>query len=757
MRFCEVVIDNPARALSKPFTYAIDPSTVLHIGETVLVPFGSRRVIGYVVSLSDTLDPSISSEKIKPVLAVLSSALFGKPEVVLATWISREYASPFLQALKLFFPAQHRKRALNAAKEMKPIDTASFLKKETWVALTSSADITNIRAGAVRQREVLHALSHGAMRISELAALIDGARQVVRALEKRGMVSRFETERDLPALTTTLSSAQALSRPSLTDEQTAALLAIRKGYAKQDGSVVLVDGVTGSGKTEVYLSAIEEVLKQGKTAIVLVPEISLTAQTVGRFRTRFGDAIGLLHSKMSDTERAQEWYRIQSGACKVVIGARSALFAPLQNVGIVVIDEEHETSYKQENAPRYHARDVAARLAKASGAVLVLGSGTPSEEALYNAQTLPHWTRVLMTKRPGGATFPSIEIVDMKRDDAKKRSEVFSEALLTAIQETYYAQKKSILLLNRRGFSTFLQCEDCGCVPTCPHCSTSLTYHVTDQELVCHTCSRTWPYAAFPSQNATCPNCGSRFLKQVGVGTERVEKELQAILPEAPIVRMDADSTRKKEGHTKLLEQFDSTPGAILLGTQMIAKGLDFPEVTLVGVINADVSLKLPDFRAPEKTFDLLEQVAGRAGRGVDPGRVIIQTSWPNHSALLAVQTHSRELFYAQDLDERKEANYPPYSRLANVIVTSKNKHKAQQVVEAFAANVKVQVETMAGYELLGPAPCIKEKIKDKYRFHFEVKAPREAALGPLLADIARTIDTKGTSLAIDIDAYNTF
>lgn len=614
----------------------------------------------------------------------------------------------------------------------------------------------SVKRNAYRQQEILSALEAGPQKVSELAALIPGARAAIASLHKKGLIRKFsEYSSQTVQAQTCLSSAQATRPKHLTQGQTDALRQINTASSKQDGSSVLIKGVTGSGKSEVYLQAIEKVREQGKSAIVLVPEISLTAQTVGRFRNRFGDDIAIFHSRLTTKEKLCEWTRIHDGRAHVVIGARSALFAPLDNLGLIVIDEEHENSYKQDQAPRYVSRDVAKKMAELHGAALVLGSATPSLEALYKSQHSPDWSLALMTERPGGAALPHITIVDMKHALKEKGStQVFSNDLKNALIQTYEAGEKSVLLLNRRGFATFLMCSDCGCVPECPHCSTSLTYHERTHELACHSCGRTWPLG-FGQQALKCPNCGSSYLGAYGIGTQRVEDELASFLPEAPLFRMDADTTRKRGAHEEILEAFDAQERSILLGTQMIAKGLDFPEVTLVGVINADTTLKFPDFRASEKTFNLLEQVAGRAGRGERSGRVFIQTFWPNHPAIREVAQRDRSTFESIEQAERQEMYYPPFSRLGNIVISGANPNKVSTVVETFAACLKEKVAGRKGWQILGPAPCVKSKIKDRYRNHVLVKAPLGNDLGALFSAISRTIDTKGVSVALDVDAYD--
>ena len=525
--------------------------------------------------------------------------------------------------------------------------------------------------------------------------------------------------------------------------------------------MVLVDGVTGSGKTEVYLAAIERALADGRGALVLVPEISLTAQTVGRFRSRFGDEVAVLHSRLSAGERFDQWDLVRSGQARVVVGARSALFAPLASPGLIIIDEEHEGSYKQDKSPRYHAREVAAELARARGAALVLGSATPSLESLARCRAGEfrgaRWTRVEMHERPGGARLPEVVVADMAEQFRGGGRSVFSAPLADALLDVARRREKAVLLLNRRGFANFLMCRECGCVPECPHCSCALTYHERGHRLVCHSCGRSWPVRAFPDPTTSCPNCGSRYLAAYGVGTQRVEDELRMLLPEGvEVIRMDADSTRAKGAHQELLERFDAAECAVLVGTQMIAKGLDFPEVTLVGVINADTVLKLPDFRAAERTYDLLEQVAGRAGRGERPGRVIVQTYWASHPAIRAVAAHDRAVFLDAELAERAGANYPPFSRLANVTVWGRAEKDVRAVTDELAAALRARLGDAAGWEVLGPADCLRARAKDQFRRHVMVKAPADADLGGLLGSCAASIPRRrGINMAVDVDAYD--
>lgn len=786
MPYASVVLDIPTRALDGAFDYEIPPELAgdaagaalpatsdpdsgpdlgpVAVGATVLVPLGNRQVVGYVMATSSDAPAGIDPKKIKPILQVLAAPAFDDAGAAVARWMAHEYACPLPDAVRPFLaPGQKVKVTRDALGEPWRLVTDSVgAVDERWAGLApAAADFTPAR-NAARQRAVIEALAEGPQRVAELSATIPGAAAAVTALARRGVVL-VERRRQVrgAADATSLSSAAAPRPAALTDGQRAALSAIDAARVAARGDVVLVDGVTGSGKTEVYLDAIERSLADGRGALVLVPEISLTAQTVGRFRSRFGDDVAVLHSRLSAGERFDQWDLVRRGEARVVVGARSALFAPLADPGLIIIDEEHEGSYKQDKSPRYHAREVAARMVRERGCALVLGSATPSLESLGRCRAGSWggvtWTRVSMPERPGGARLPEVRVVDMAEQFRGGGRSVFSAPLADALRGVAERGEKAVLLLNRRGFANFLMCRECGCVPECPHCSCALTYHERGHYLACHTCGRTWPVRAYPDPSTSCPNCGSRYLGAYGVGTQRVEDELRMMLPEGvEVIRMDADTTRAKGAHQRLLEQFDAARSAVLVGTQMIAKGLDFPEVTLVGVINADTMLKLPDFRAAERTYDLLEQVAGRAGRGETPGQVIVQTYWASHPAMRAVEGHDRALFLEAELAERREAGYPPFSRLGNVVLWGRSDAAVRMASKALADAVRGRVEGQPGWEVLGPTDCVKARAKDFFRRHVMVKSPVDADLGGVLGAAAASLGPlKGINMSVDIDAYD--
>ena len=768
MPFARVAVDVKTRVLSAPFTYTVPARLEASVvpGCCVVVEFGRRPAVGYVLAMDETLDPGLTGARLLPIQQVLSEALFLPEAGDVAQWVAQEYASSLADAVRLFLPPGFTAKmvrdeasgvwALQQAR-VEPVD-------DCWVHITEQGRAYEPRKNAHAERAVVEALLKGPMRQVELGLAVSGVSTVVKRLEKKGVVACERKERLRGSSVTELSSARAprLGLEHLTSGQLSALRAIEDARAQGQGGVVLIDGVTGSGKTEVYLEAIERTLAAGKGACVLVPEISLTAQTVGRFRNRFGDAVAVLHSRLTLGERRDQWELVRTGRARVVVGARSALFAPLANPGIYIIDEEHESSYKQSSSPRYHAREVAARLAQVHGCPLVLGSATPSLGSLarcdagsHNAALAgqgPAWTRVSMPERPGGRPMPEVQVVDMAQEFSQGWRSMFSRPLTSALMDVVERGEKAVLLLNQRGFARFLLCRDCGYVPRCEQCSTSLTYHERGHKLVCHTCGR--EYAVPP----LCPECGSRYLRQFGAGTQRVEDELRGVLPEGfTVVRMDADTTKGKGGHDRCLAEFDEAQSAVLLGTQMIAKGLDFPQVTLAGVINADTTLKLADFRAAERTYDLLEQVAGRAGRGDVPGRVIIQTYQPRHPAILAVSRHDRSVFSENELAARQEVGYPPFVRLANVIMWGKVGADVEKVAWAVAEKLRDYAEVaLPGCEILGPAECALSRVEGNFRWHVLVKAAPQSELGAILGDALKRLQMPAqVSLAIDVDPYD--
>ncbi len=822
MKLASVILDIPTQSLDAPYTYAVPEeglfgqeclddgfgvdgscglsdeaptrgcegasmagaSFAVSVGCAVLVPFGSRRAIGFVVDIRDGGEPGgpawpgdLDPRKLKSIVCAVSKPYFDEEGAACAQWLASRYIAPLSACVRLFTPPGGVPRMVRGRDGRWRLEEPAVGEvDDRWVVPGPAFAGFEPRRNAVKQAQVVAALAGGAARVAELSAQIGSLSATLKALEGKGAV-RIERRRrmrgnpalrapaagvgsecaqDAPAAAADGVPAAAARAVQLTDGQAEALAAIDEACAAADGSVVLVDGVTGSGKTEVYLRAIESVLARGRGAIVLVPEISLTPQTVGRFRARFGDTVAVMHSRMSAGERYDQWDFIRSGAARVVVGARSALFTPLSNVGLIVIDEEHEGSYKQDSAPRYHAREVAVWMACRSGAAVVLGSATPSIEVLHRCATCDGWRRVRLPERANGRPMPKVRVIDMAAEFGSGSRSMFSAALKMSLAQELSAGRKAVLLLNQRGFAKFLLCRECGFVPKCPHCDTSLTYHERGNFLICHHCGHR---IAAP---ALCPKCKSPYLKKFGAGTQRVEDELRVLLdgmqgvgPGVPIIRMDADTTSGKGAHERLLGQFASADAAVLLGTQMIAKGLDFDDVTLVGVINADTQLELPDFRAHERTFDLIEQVAGRAGRAALPGRVLVQTYEASCAPIRAAATYDRALFLRDELPKRKLLGYPPYVRMANVLVWGA--HEAD--VAALARELQRDLEGLVrdyggdGWCVLPANACVMGKLRNTYRWHVVVKCPPASDLSAVLLPYfrARKPD-KWVNVAVDVD-----
>jgi primosomal protein N' (replication factor Y) len=781
-----VLVDVAARELSEPFDYAVparlDAAAVP--GAPVLVPFGPQSIVGYVVERCEASD----HVELKAIAQVLGEPLFRPWAPAIAAWIADEYVSTLADAMRLFLPPGGTpkvervfsvvgprpekgvratvhdavaERGEMTAGEIARLGPSAASAASALVAAGALARVYRLRAAAAgavddrwaeriegaqftpgqrstMQRALLDALSAGPVRVSELAAELGSVDSAVKRLSDAGAV-RITLRRRMRGTPAPLRPAPR--HELLSAGQLEALAAIE---AAAPGDCVLLHGITGSGKTEVYLRAIEDAVAGGGSAIVLVPEIALTPQTVGRFRSRFGDLVAVLHSRLSAGERFDQWDRARAGEARVVVGPRSALFAPMSDLRLVVIDEEHESSYKQGSAPRYHARDVARRLCASTGAVLVLGSATPSLESI-DAAGRGEARLVALPERVAGGALPPVTVVDMAAEFSSGHRSMFSRPLLAGLERVRDAGEKAVLLMNRRGFASFVLCRDCGFVPNCAECSVSMTYHEVGGRLVCHHCGSTQDLPT------TCPRCGSVYLRQFGAGTQRVESELTAAVPGLPVVRMDLDTTRAKGGHERRLAEFEALPSGILLGTQMIAKGLDYPDVTLVGVVNADTTLHMPDFRAQERTYQLLEQVAGRAGRSDKGGEVIVQTYWPENPAIVAVASHDPSALYAEERAVRESLGYPPFGRLANITCTGKDGEGVRRAASAIADCLRIALAP--GWHVLGPAPAVIARVRGSFRWHVLVKAPRGADLSAAVrAALEAAPREAGVSVAPDVD-----
>ncbi|HAP4962364.1 TPA: primosomal protein N', partial [Enterococcus faecalis ADL-336] len=608
-----------------------------------------------------------------------------------------------------------------------------------------------LRKGAKKKGQLLYYLQRlGTEKVTAVKEMkeLGFSTALLNEAAKNGWLTFIEKEayRD-PFANQTFEKTTALS---LNAEQQVAVETILQSVQEQQSQTYLLEGITGSGKTEVYLQVIAEVLNQGKTAIMLVPEISLTPQMVQRFKSRFGEHVAVMHSGLSQGEKYDEWRKIERGEAEVVVGARSAIFAPIENIGVIIIDEEHEASYKQEETPRYHARDLAIWRSEYHHCPVVLGSATPSLESRARAQKNVY-QRLRLTQRANqAATLPTIDVVDMRQEVENGNVSSFSMSLQEKLQERLEKNEQSVLLLNRRGYSSFVMCRDCGYVLPCPNCDISLTLHMDSKTMKCHYCGHEEriPYR--------CPNCGQDKIRYYGTGTQKVEEELQTLLPDSRILRMDVDTTRRKGAHEKILRTFGEGQADILLGTQMIAKGLDFPNVTLVGVLNADTALNLPDFRSSERTFQLLTQVSGRAGRAEKPGEVIIQSFNPEHYAIQLAKAQDYEDFYTKEMYIRHRGDYPPYYFTVQITASHPEENEAAKQMFQIATKLKQGLSPQA--ILLGPTPNAIMRVNNRYFYQVIIKYKQEPMLQPLLKEIltdTQRATARGLKLSIDAEPMN--
>ena len=789
----QVIVDVAARQTDRVFEYHI-PSDIekeIKVGSRVVVPFGPRKVQGFVVGLSET---SNFKGKMKDLLVVVDEMPPLTPELVkLSADLAQNIYSYRIKILQAMLPwvmrAGYRKLLLPTSSEAKKmpffqgdpidlnkitdstqikkirtllknndakieyvVDNKAKKKKENQYSLALAPEeytkiYNTLRQNAVKQKQLLmdiveHTDDYPKTQ-KDLETELDLTAAVLNSAVKKGWLKKkaVEVYRD------PLAGFKDDEKPApikLNDEQQHALDEIAKAIDEKKAETFLLEGITGSGKTEVYLHAISKALAQGRTALMLVPEISLTPQMVRQVKARFGQEVAVLHSALSEGEKYDEWRRIRRGETKVVVGARSAVFAPLKNIGLIVIDEEHESSYKQESDPRYNARDVAIWRSKYHHCPLVLGSATPSLGSRARAQkNVYHLLR--LTKRANNKKLPKVRLIDLKHVQFAGGQFDLSLELVDAIKKHLEKKEQIILMLNRRGFANFMLCRECGFVLKCPNCDVSLNLHKDTNCMQCHYCGHT---ELIPTR---CPNCQSSQIRFLGTGTQKVQEELEELLPGARILRMDVDTTRRKGSYKRILDAFGNHEADILLGTQMIAKGLDFPNVTLVGVINADTGLWLSDYNASEKTFELLTQVAGRAGRAEKEGEVLIQTYNPEHYAIQLAQTQDYERFYGYEMNVRHAGNYPPYFFTVLISIAAKKEQNAAR--EAFKIKRYLTKQLHAETIILGPTPSAISRVKNQYYYQILVKYKKEPNLNKLLhhvQDSAQEAKKYGLSIFID-------
>jgi len=732
--------------LPRTFTYRVDGEMSLAEGTRVLVPFGPRRLIGWVAGPGSEETPE---EVLKSVDEVLDDAPVVSPELMqLCRWVADYYVAPLGEVLRAALPTV----LSDVGRPAPPVRKQRVLRLIRELPSLQQREAVFGRAHRQRDCYELLEMLGGFGVVSYLTEQVGFTPGVLKGLVDKGL-ARFEeevVERDpfaeMPVAEPRefeLTPAQRVAVDALVEAARGARAAGVGGGAEGDSDrVFLLHGVTGSGKTLVYIELLREVVeRQGRGAIVLVPEIALTPQTVARFRSYFGDSVAVLHSGLSDGERYDAWLALRRGERRIVVGARSAIFAPVVDLGAIIVDEEHESTYKQSESPRYHARDLAIVRARLAGAVCVLGSATPSLESWINVRTGK--SRLLeLPERVEGRPLPPVRVIDLRRVERGAAGEVagrregpvlLAPPLVEAIEDRLRRGEQTILLLNRRGYANFVQCRECGEVWHCPDCNVSLTYHRARRRLVCHYCFREEPAPV------RCDRCGSGDLAYRGAGTEQVERLVSELFPTARVARMDIDTTSAKWAHHEILGRVERGEVDLLLGTQMIAKGLDFPNVTLVGVINADVGIHLPDFRATERTFQLLMQVAGRAGRGPRGGEVLVQTALPEHYVVRSAVAHDYVGFAEKELQEREGPGYPPHRRLANVLVSGVDEFAVQEGIEGVAAWARetIKARGWGGVELVGPAPCPVSRIRGRWRWHFLLRSDRARPIGLLLHELA--------------------
>src|SRR2546428_602111 len=735
--YIRVIID---RAIHRELDYLVPEPLAerVGVGSRVRVPFRDKSTLATVVAALDHSD----AESIRPIEAVIGEApILSEQLLELARWISAYYCCPIETVMRSLLPQVIRRAEVGWKKQL-------FVQPARSIA---EAEFEKLRRRAPRQAELFEAISklENPIRAAELLRQTSFDNQTLRALVTRGLVAL----RDQAVVRDPHGDEQfiATSNLVLNEEQTRALDEIvRSLEAPENARPILLHGVTGSGKTEIYLQAIRAALNRERTAIVLVPEISLTPQTVERFKGRFADvqdAVAVLHSHLSEGERHDEWHKIHSGRARIVIGARSAVFAPLKTLGLIVVDEEHETTYKQEEAPRYHARDVTVVRAKIEKCVVVLGSATPSLENYHNA-TIRKYRLVTLTQRIDEKQMPLMRMIDLRREPRKERAiAILSGKLRGAIADRLEKREQTILFLNRRGFSTSLLCSNCGEARNCPNCSVALTFHRHVARLRCHLCGHT---AAVPKK---CPACGKDALIYAGFGTEKVESTVSHLFPKANVRRMDADSMTRKEAYRETLRNFRTGKIDILVGTQMIAKGLHFPNVTLVGIINADLALHLPDIRAVERTFQLLTQVAGRAGRGETPGEVFVQSYTPFSPSIQFARHHDFAGYVEQELEFRERCDFPPFKHA--VLITVHSAHQQRGKFSAETLRRKLREALPEEFMVAEAAPAPLEKLSGQYRFHILLRGGAIMRLSRLLRETLDKLPMpEDVAVAVDVDPY---
>lgn len=740
----QIIINSNVKNLNKIFDYNVptDLEGTICVGDRVLVPFGNKKTFeeGFVIGLKEKTE-----YKVKDIVKIQNEIKLTKENIELAKLMAKRYFCNISDCIKLMLPpGTISKNIENRIKDKK--QRFVYLKKDIEEI---EQDIESKIIKSEKQKRVLNFLiQNDGIQTTDLEVITDTTSAILKTLQNKEYIEIIEQEVERnPFINKNIERTNKLK---LTPEQKEAFEKIEKEIKKENYKEFLLYGVTGSGKTEIYLQAIEEVLKKGKTAIVLVPEISLTPQMVDRFISRFGqEDIAVLHSKLSVGERYDQWKKIKKGECKIVIGARSAIFAPINNLGLIIIDEEHDSSYKSETNPRYNAKELAGYIAKQNSIPLILGSATPDVCTYYKAKN-NNIELLELTKRANNSKLPIVETVDLRMELANGNKSILSEKLYNEIEKNLLDKKQTILFLNRRGYSTFVMCRDCGYTVKCKNCNITMTYHLNTNKLKCHYCGHE------EKSVLECPECHSKNIKYFGTGTQKLEEEINKIFPNASTIRMDIDTVSKKNSHEEILNKFKNENIDILIGTQMVVKGHHFPNVTLVGVIAADSSLYIEDYKASERTFQILTQVAGRAGREKLPGRVIIQTYNPENFAIECSKKQDYDKFYETEIELRKQLKYPPFCDIISIGLTDIDNNKIKNVSERLYKNIKNLIEKEnTNIFIYKPLPCPIDKIKNRYRWRIIIKGKLTNKLINVINKAIEITNSKTTRIIVDTNPSN--
>lgn len=708
--YAEIILNSEAIEIDRPFTYKVplDMEEKVKVGQIVKVPFGvrSKPVEGFILDLKAEEEMKVSF-KMKSILSVENEEpVITEDDLKLINFLREEYLCKYIDAIRLLIPVGILKGAKSKSRNVIVFINDNLEKIKNKDGYIEIIDFIKRNTGKYTKTELSKEHGFSIYKLNKLMehGLIKSEEEIVFRYNTR------EYNKDV--------------QKNLTVEQSMAI----KEIEESEENLILLKGVTGSGKTEVYMRIVEKTLEEGKSAIVLVPEIALTPQMIERFKGRFGSNVALFHSKLSDGERFDEWYRVKEGKASLIIGARSAIFLPAKNLGLIIIDEEHENTYKSDQNPKYQTKEVAEYIAKLKVCKVILGSATPTIESYYRAIS-GEMKLVELNHRVDNKPMPKMMLVDMREELRSGNKSLFSRRLYASMKEKLEKGEQIILFLNRRGFSTFVSCRSCGYVFHCEDCDISMTYH-KNGFLVCHYCGKT------KKQPNLCPKCGSKYVKFFGAGTERVEEEVRRYFKNARILRMDVDTTRAKDSHEKIYNAFKAREADILIGTQMVSKGLDFPNVTLVGILAADMSLNLPDYRAAERSFQIITQVAGRAGRGDKEGEVIVQTYTPEHYSLQYAKKYDYENFYEKEFTIRAMMGYPPFGRILLINGSGKNEDELRKQMIYLGEKVKEKAEEFGGLEVLGPTPCIIYRIKENYRWQIIIKGEFSSKFSKSIKDI---------------------